>query len=427
MKPKNKFQKQIFELSKKLPPITETQVKWAYLNCFEHFGFRTKKGVITCLECGTSWKSEQILIDSICGCSCLNCRIELKIKDTRKKTFRDYQYFCIITTFKGFQVLRFFYVSYEAKAGVEAKYFHSEVLQKWIAPDGKNVTVARLQIASYLGGNWNFKSNLEIRPNRNHHNIMPACIYPRQRLIPEIKRSGYRRNFFKLTPFDLFHALLTESKAETLLKAGQTPLLKYFTDSSSRNISDYWPSVKICIRNGYQITDASIWCDYINLLRFFEKDLHNAKYVCPIDLKAEHDRYVRKKREWQKQQDREKAKRKALKDNERFTELKSRFFGICFTDGLIHVRVLESVDEIIQEGDVLKHCVFTNDYHLKPDSLILSACIDNKRIETIEVSLSKLKILQSRGVCNKNTEYHDVIIALVKKNIHLIRKRLKAA
>ena len=74
----------------------------------------------------------------------------------------------------------------------------------------------------------------------------------------------------------------------------------------------------------------------------------------------------------------------------------------------------------------MHHCVYSNEYYLKPNSLILSATIDGKRVETIEVSLKTLKVLQSRGVCNKNTEYHDRIIELVNKNKRLIRKRMAA-
>ena len=70
------------------------------------------------------------------------------------------------------------------------------------------------------------------------------------------------------------------------------------------------------------------------------------------------------------------------------------------------------------------HCV--GGYYSKVDSLILSACIDGKRIETIEVSISQLKVIQSRGVCNKNTKHHDRIIKLVEQNISLIENRLVA-
>jgi hypothetical protein len=56
--------------------------------------------------------------------------------------------------------------------------------------------------------------------------------------------------------------------------------------------------------------------------------------------------------------------------------------------------------------------------------LILSARIDNEPIETIEVSLSQMKIIQARGRSNGTTEHHDKIVNLVKSNLHLIEKRL---
>ena len=89
--------------------------------------------------------------------------------------------------------------------------------------------------------------------------------------------------------------------------------------------------------------------------------------------------------------------------------------------------MLESVAEFAEEGTAMHHCVWSNEYYLKKDSLILSATIDGKRIETVEVSLKTFEVVQCRGLCNENTEYHDRIIALVNKNANLIRERMKAA
>ena len=115
-----------------------------------------------------------------------------------------------------------------------------------------------------------------------------------------------------------------------------------------------------------------------------------------------------------------------MENEKRFKELKSKFFGICFTDGTIQVHVLESVQEHLEEGVSMHHCVFSNAYYLKEDSLILSATIEGKRIETIEVSLQTLEVVQSRGVCNKNTAYHEQIVSLVNANRGLISRRMKA-
>lgn len=422
MKPKNKFQQQVVAASKKLPKITDAQVKWAYKNCIEHIGQKTAKGVITCLECGHQWTDTE----ETEHCNCPKCNTKLKIEETRKRSFLDYEYLCVITACEGFQVLRFVYVECKMKKGEAPRYFNMEVVQRWIAPNGKYATMAKLRPMGFFRQDWNWGSSLEIRPERVLYDIIPTEIYPYQKLIPEIRRSGYNKQFYDLTPFSLFRFLLSDNRAETLLKAGQKNLFRYFAHTTNRKINDYWASIRICLRNGYTIGHVSDWCDYIDLLRFFGKDLHNAKYVCPANLIAEHDKYVQKKREYIERMHKEETRKRALEDENRFHELKAKFFGIQFTDGQIQVRVLESVEEIMQEGDTMHHCVFTNNYHLRPDSLILSACVDGERIETVEISLSQLRVIQSRGVCNRNTKYHDRIIDLVNRNIPLIEKRLAA-
>lgn len=422
MKPRNKFQKQIVVASKKLATITQAQIDWAYKNCIEHFGRRTKKGVITCLDCGGEWTDKTSTTHSTCP----NCQKTIKIQDTRQRVFRQQEYFSTITAVEGFQVIRFFFIDYHAKVGQKASYYHSEVVQRWIAPNGKFATMAKLRPMGYFVNTWNYSANLEIRKDQNIHNIYPTKIYPRQKLIPEVKRSGFNKQFYDLTPFDLLSFLLSNNKAETLLKTNQIKLLQYFAYQTSKDIEHYWASIKIAIRNGYAIEDVSLWCDYIDMLAFFGKDLHNAKYVCPTNLIEEHDKYVKKKRKHHEQQRTEEARQKAFENELIFKNAKEKFFGMKFSDNLLQIKMLESVGEIMEEGDAMHHCVFTNSYYLKEDSIILSATMEGKRLETIEFSLSKLKVMQSRGVFNKQTEYHDQILDLVSKNIPQIQKRISA-
>lgn len=134
---------------------------------------------------------------------------------------------------------------------------------------------------------------------------------------------------------------------------------------------------------------------------------------------------VRRKRRAQDKLDAEKKRIKMLEDTKIFNAMKSMFFGISFSDGKLKVRVLESVEEVMQEGDKLHHCVFTNEYYKREDSLILSATVNGKQTETVEVSLKTFEVVQSRGLQNKNTAYHDRIISLVNQNMHLIKERIK--
>ena len=111
------------------------------------------------------------------------------------------------------------------------------------------------------------------------------------------------------------------------------------------------------------------------------------------------------------------------KANAEYSKAKGQFFGVQFSDGSILVSVIENVAEMMEEGDELHHCVFTNEYYKKPDSLILSTRKDGKRLETIEISLKNMSVSQCRGLLNKNTEFHDKIVNLVQRNISLIQQK----
>ena len=150
---------------------------------------------------------------------------------------------------------------------------------------------------------------------------------------------------------------------------------------------------------------------------------HNAHFVCSEDLQAYNE--IRPKlRARQEREEKEHKRQKAHEDEARFKKLKAPFFGISFTDRTIQTRVLESVQKYLEEGQALHHCVFTNEYHLKEKSLILSTTIAGKWIETIELSIETMEILQCRGLQNKNTEYHERIIELVHRNIKEIQSRV---
>lgn len=145
MKPRTRIQKEVVRLSSGLPELTDKQKAYAFEHCFKHHAYRTKGGTITCSECGHRWKGGHTLAETICGCSCPHCGKGLEILDTRKRVFRGSAYYEIITTRKGYQVLRYFMVGATYKVGQKAEYSIREVVQWWIAPNGKTEVIARLR------------------------------------------------------------------------------------------------------------------------------------------------------------------------------------------------------------------------------------------------------------------------------------------
>ena len=422
MKARNKFEAAVMEQSKNLRPITKQQIKWAFRECITHFAYRLPKGRTTCMDCGHRWAMKKHRET----CTCPHCRAKLQVQTTRARKHKEQHYFTILTTSGDYQVLRMYLLIVGMEKGCKASSYTIEIGQYWWNAQGRKTIVAVQRVLGRYIDTFSYCSPMAVRnDNEAYRHISYSQIYPKFKATEALRRNGFKNDFHDIAPTVLIPALLSDSRAETLIKAGRTEHLKYFLDNS-RAFDACWQSYKVATRNGYDIEDISIWCDYVDMLRRLGKDIHSPKYVCPTDLHREHDRRQHELRRQREREEKEKRRKKAMEDEKRFHELKSKFFGIRFTDGTIQVHVLESVQEHLEEGTAMHHCVFSNEYYLKENSLILSATIEGRRIETIEVNLDTLKVVQSRGVCNKNTEYHDQIVSLVNANRKLIRQRMRA-
>ena len=420
MKPRNKFEQAVIAQSKHLRPITKTQKQWAFRECIDHYAYRRPKGNTTCMDCGHSGQ----MIEPTEHCTCPQCGAGLEVITTRARKLKQRQYFTVLNTSGGYQVLRMYLLIAGMEKGYQASSSVMEIGQYWWDERGRQSIVAVQRTMGHYIDSFAYYSPMAIRRDSEAYRFVARCpLCPEVKLSDTLKRNGFEGKYYDIAPTSLIPALLTDSRAETLLKAGRTEHLRYFL-SRPRNWDAYWPAYKITLRRGYDITDIALWCDYVDMLRRLGKDAHNAHFVCPEDLLQAHDTAQRKLQAQREKEAEAQRRQKAIENEERFQALKAPFFGIAFTDGTIEVRVLECVEEYLEEGKALHHCVFTNEYHLKEQSLILSARIEGKRIETIEVSLETMKVIQCRGLQNKNTEYHDRIIDLVHRNIKQIQSRV---
>ena len=420
MKPRNKFEQAVLAQSKHLRPITKAQKLWAFRECIEHYAYRLSKGNTTCMDCGHLWQ----MIEPTEHCTCPQCGAGLEVITARARKLKQRQYFTVLTTSGGYQVLRMYLLIVGMEKGYQASSSVMEIGQYWWDERGRQSIVAVQRTMGHYIDSFAYYSPMAIRHDNEAYRFIARCpLYPEVKLSDTLQRNGFEGKCYGIAPTSLIPALLTDSRAETLMKAGRTEHLRYFL-SRARTIDEYWQAYKITLRRGYDITDIALWCDYVDMLRRLGKDTHNALYVCPEDLQQAHNEVHRKLRARQEREEEEHKRQKAQEDEARFQKLKAPFFGITFTDGTIQIRVLESVQEYIEEGQALHHCVFTNEYHLKEKSLILSARIDDKRVETIEVSLETMQVIQCRGLQNKNTEYHERIIELVHQNMKQIQSRV---
>ena len=427
MKPRTKLQFRVSGLSQQLPDISDMMISWAKKDCLERKGYATKSRVI-CMECGQRFSPESVKRKRAV---CPHCGASLKVEASMKRTDKQSMYIAKAEICEEFQVIRSFELYAYYREGKEPHYFLLEILQHWIKDDGSREVVAR---AMNMGGNG-WCGELEIRKKSvgsyycyGLNDVYCDKYHPASVFRPKYKQFGIDYKLYGISFLKAIEVLPYNPKIETLIKSRYYEILSYF-DGNSSEISKYWASIKICLRNKYRIKDGSMWFDYLHLLERYHKDLHNAFYVCPRNLKKAHDYYVAKRRKEQEKEAQEREKQALLKQKkaeEEFMSRISKFVDLMITDKKLVITPLKSLEEFKREGDIMHHCVFTNGYWKRASCLILSARIGDSHIETIEINLNTFKVVQSRAVCNGVSKYHNEILKLVNKNMNLIRKRLTA-
>lgn len=424
MQPRNLKEKHIVELNGRLRPLTTPQMNWALNSTINHYGYRLKSGMCTCMKCGHEWLETRNGI-----CLCPECGTRIEIKDTKERVIRDKSYFNVITTIEDYQVVRMFLMIVEMRKGMKANPAYLEIGSYWIDSNGKTTVVGLQRTLGHYIDCFAFGSPLEIRrDNEAFQRISDEWVYPRIKVMDTIKRNGFKGSCHYIHPVTMFQELLTNSKAETLMKANEIELLRYLCarPTNKAYIDTYWNTIKIANRNGYKVKDSQMWMDYIKMLERCGKDILSPKYICPANLKEAHDEYIDKVNRLRQKEQREKERQQAIEDKARFEELKSRYFGMAMTDGEIEIHSIDTIDDYYEIGQRQSICCGSAKYFLKEDTLTLTAYIGNKQIATLEISLDDCHIIQCRAFANQVCEYTEQIAGIINANKKMIAERKRA-
>ena len=441
MKPRTKIQKRIVGLNNQLygcsahgiEPLRDVK-QWVENTLVEYPSCVTKSGVVTCLNCMDKFKLPKGYRKKKITCPC--CGKEIMLTERRVQRVFDQFYFTILNTIEEFQVVQNYLctASFRPKKGNSITYF--EVDRTFVDRDLNFYTITRSRL---MNGTISFSSDMEIR-DRFFFPITSG-VYPGSRVLPFFKKRGLKNSLFnynsknKCCVISLIDDLSRNSIVETLIKSGyvrlymetQRSLYTMNRSFDSYAVQSYWPSIKIAIRNKYHAFDWGVWFDHLNMLRDEDKDLRNAHYVCPRNLKLEHQKLIDKARKLREKEEQERKIEQMLKDQEaekEFIERIKKFKDLMIAERDISITPLKDLEDFKNESDALKHCVFASKYYKKKDSLILSARINGKRTETIEYNLQTKEVVQCRGLQNGNSKYHEKILKTLNKNINLINKKI---
>ena len=424
MKPRNKKQQHIVELSGRLRPLTTPQMNWALNSTINHYGYRIKSGMCTCMKCGHEW------LETRNGtCLCPKCGTQIEIKDTKERVIREKSYFNIITTIEDYQVVRMFLMMVEMRKGMKVKPAYLEIGSYWIDCKGNTTIVGLQRTLGHYIDSFAFGSPLEIRrDNEAFQRISDEWVYPRIKVTDTIKRNGFKGSCHHIHSVTLFQELLTNPKAETLMKANDIELLRYLCarPAYKSDIDKYWNTIKIAKRNGYEFKDVRMWFDYIKMLERMGRDLNSPSLIAPQDLKTAHDEYVEKVNRQRVKEQKEANRKKAEADQAKFEELKGRYIGLSMTDGTIRLHTLDSVAEYYDEGTKQHICVGSSGYYLKEDTLVFTATMGGRTIATVEISLKDFSIIQCRAFANGVCEYAEQIAGIINANKKMIAERKRA-
>ena len=365
-------------------------------------------------------------------------------KVERASRHREREYLCVMTVMEGLQVMRFWCFEYYFKVGRQTDYFVKEVERQFINGQGERQGFSLgTRPFSYAYDEWLWYSKITIK-NVNHDYIsrkmdcrfdLPCEMTVIKQTIPMLRRNGLRKSMHGVWyPTGIVLGLLRKPQVESLWKTGQYDLAVYSAENNRLSDEDM-ASVRICHRNHYRVKDARMWLDHLQTLRNIGLDTHNAKYVCPKNLRKAHEEMTKR---LNRQREKAAAERRAKqyaeqlkrmeKDRADYVKRLGDLLTIALKGRNLSIRPLQSVDEFAEEGKVMHHCVFANGYYKQPNTLILSAK-DGKgnRLATIEYNTKRYAIEQCRAACNAVPKRDAEIRQLITSHRQDFERLVKAA
>lgn len=397
---------------------------------------------------------------------------------------KNYDYYSIATTCNNWQVVRYYILHSECSRNGYTFGSLAECSQRWmmIDADGNlhlHIFEAQKTMCWYakaqpysLGSQLSLKgwnTSPSNRGGRTKFDMADEECVPDRRIAPSMKE--YACFVGRVDEIDIYRKYTTDKqflerkkaeflpvsrkacmklteknyipvRGETLCKIGLTDCgLRYASSPwMRRNIDRWWKSLLVANRHGFdwkQVKDMADWFDYLDDLNYLGLDTHSPKYLAPADFKQAHDTMshralaVRERRHQERilreQLERERrAEEQAKKDKdvaETYAGRMGALLGLVIVGRGITIKPLQSVDEFMEEGKAMHHCVFANRYYAKDYALIMSARDEQgNRLETIEVNTDEYRIIQSRAVDNGTSARHNDIVGLVNSKMSLIKQ-----
>ena len=431
MKPRHNYEKDAYAMRKHLPALSYAQMNWVAGQDYEQ------------------------------------TRAEY---EERKKKVTSTRYFSIVTSCRGWQVVRYVLARSEYSRNGYTFLNLAEVSQRWMRiTDKGGIELSIFEKAYAMNGVFHchpyaLSTPLSLKGWSDSYNRKGITrflmgdeeVYPHRRFSKDFKDAGLTKYVGRYDEIWLYEdapkkAKMAEvsshyserldksgrkklskmcylpNKVETLFKIGEKALAHMFMADNHHAylLQEYWASFLIARRNGFRNIDWALWLDYVDDLARVGKDIHSPKYLCPDDIGVAHAKLLAK---IEAERAREQAKRdaeRAVKEEGDYKKRMEKFFGLFFTtkSGLT-ITPFTSVQSILEEGIAMHHCVYQCGYYKADKHCLLLTAKDGEgnRVETIRVDLPTMKVAESRGLCNKSTPFHNEIVKAMEENMWQIEE-----
>lgn len=166
--------------------------------------------------------------------------------------------------------------------GCRAKTSVIEIGHYWWNDAGRQALVARQRTFGHYIDSFSFCSPMAIRNDSEAYRYVAySQIYPKLKVTNTLYRNGFNGELHDIAPTQLIPALLTDSRAETMMKAGRYKDLRYLL-SKCKGLDNYWNSYKLTLRHHYTIGDIALWCDYVDMLKRLGKGYPQPEIHLPL-------------------------------------------------------------------------------------------------------------------------------------------------
>ena len=176
-------------------------------------------------------------------------------------------------------------------------------------------------------------------------------------------------------------------------------------------LEKFFRQIVLANRASYRPENWQMWLDCISMREELGYDINSRKYLCIENLEKEHNKLQVKINRIKQ----EKELKEEVKYNPTMLKNLGKCADICIKKDNIEIRALASVEQVFDVAQIHKHCVYSQKYYKRPDTILLEAYFNNMPKETIEYDCKTNSVLQSRGTCNQQTEYHDTILEMMSR------------